>query len=122
MCVISILKVVLIKRQLKENTINKLQDEFLVADKEIKEYTGNDATEVNNYYLTLVSITTAETKILSISGKDYRQIKKKQIISLIYFEKINWLLEAKWNNIILKESKFKIETELNIFNIMKKYK
>ena len=121
LCLYLWLPLILKMKLIKNKTLYKLQDNFTVIDKKIEKYPENESFDVNYYYLKLISESTKDKKELHVSGNYYRKIKKQQIITITYFEKLNFLLEAKYGETILKDSRFRKKTELNIFKILKKY-
>ena len=105
-CFYSIIKLIKVKKSINNNTITKICENFIVIDKEKLTQTFENSSDTNYYYLKLISEETKKKKKLFVEKENYMKLDKNHIISIVYFEKLNFVLEAKSNNFLLKESSF----------------
>lgn len=120
--IISFLKTILIKNNIKNKTVLKIKEDFIVIQKETETFSQEGSYDSYNYYLKIVSKKTLKEKKISVQFDDYCKIKVKKIITILYYDKLEIILKVQHDEIIFKKSEFITKSELNIFKILKKYR
>jgi hypothetical protein len=102
----SIYSIISLNRQINTCNIDRIEAEFIVQNKDILTYTYDTSSNSEYFKIFLINTFNNEKKRIYVEQEDYRKIKEKDLIKIIYFDKVNIAHEAIHNDDKMKKISF----------------
>lgn len=102
----SIYSIFSLNRKINTCNIERIEAEFKVQNKDILTYTYETSSNSEYFKIFLSNTFNNEKKRIYVEREDYRKIKEKDLIKIIYFDKVNILYEAVHNGEKMKKVSF----------------
>jgi hypothetical protein len=102
----SIYSIISLKRKIDTCNIDRIEAEFEVQKKDIHTYTYEYHADSKYFKIFLLNTFNDEKKRIYVEEDDYRRIKEKDLIKIIYFDKLNTLHEAVHHDTKMKKVSF----------------
>ena len=94
----SIYSIISLNRKIKNCEIEHIEAEFKVWKKDILTHTDSTPSDSKYYKIFLINIFNNEKKRIYVEKGDYSLIKEKDLVRIIYFDKVNIPSEAFHND------------------------
>lgn len=94
----SIYSIVSLNIKINTCNIDRIEAEFKVQNKDILTYTYDTSSNSEYFKIFLINTFNNEKKRIYVEQEDYRKIKEKDFIKIIYFDKVNIPYEAIHND------------------------
>jgi Na+/proline symporter len=94
----SIYSIISLNRKINTCNIDRIEAEFEVENKDILTYTYETSSNSEYFKIFLINTFNNEKKRIYVEEEDYRKIKEKDLIKIIYFDKVNIPYEAIHND------------------------
>ena len=102
----SIYNIISLNREINSCSIDRIEAEFKVQNKDILTYTYETSSNSEYFKIFLINTFNDEKKRIYVEQEDYRKIKEKDLINIIYFDKLNLIYEAFHNDEKMKKVSF----------------
>jgi hypothetical protein len=102
----SIYSIISLNRKINTCNIDRIEAEFKVQNKDILTYTYETSSNSEYFKIFLINTFNDEKKRIYVDQEDYRKIKEKDLIKIIYFDKLNLIYEAFHNDEKMKKVSF----------------
>ncbi|OOV20085.1 hypothetical protein [Flavobacterium sp. LM4] len=102
----SIYSIISLNRKINTCNIDRIEAEFQVQNKDILTYTYETSSNSEYFKIFLINTFNNEKKRIYVEQEDYRKIKEKDLIKIIYFDKVNIPYEAVHNDKKMKKVSF----------------
>lgn len=102
----SIYSIIFLTRKINTCNIDRIEAEFIVQNKDILTYTYDTSSNSEYFKIFLINTFNKEKKRIYVEQEDYRKIKEKDLIKIIYFDKLNVIYETVHNDNKMKKVSF----------------
>lgn len=90
----SIYSIIFLSREIKTCNIDRIEAEFKVQNKDILTYTYDTSSNSEYFKIFLINTFNNEKKRIYVEQEDYRRVREKDLIRIIYFDRVNIICEA----------------------------